>query len=107
MKRKLPVMVLAILLIFIALTKATFGEVTTRAVLQIANDGKNETIEDSSIRVAHTITNVEDKSFILNVEVENLQDQGTEVALVLDNSFSMWSESKINIYKAKMIETDK
>lgn len=103
MKKKVAVAIIIIALILILLTQVTYGSTTRRGALYLNDDGSEQTIEDSSIRVSQTITNLTDKSFDFKVEIENLQEKGTEVALVLDNSFSMWSQDKIEDYKAKMI----
>ena len=104
MGKKVLGTLLTVFLILILLTRSTYSETTTRGALKIENDGTTQKIEDSSISVAQTIQKVSDKSITFKVEVENLQNQGTEVALVLDNSFSMWSQNKIENYKQKMID---
>ena len=104
MKKKVISMFLMISIIIITLTQVNYGATTTRGAVYVLNDGSNDKIENNSIRIVQTIQNTTEKSFILKVEVENLQEEATEVALVLDNSFSMWSQKKIETYKEKMVD---
>ena len=103
MKKRLIVTTITIILILISFVKETYSDTTTRGLLTLNDDGSTQAVENDDIVVKETITNLETKELTFKVEVENHQDQGTEVALVLDNSFSMWSQEKINAYKQIMI----
>ncbi len=104
MKKKAFLIFTIVLLVTFLLISTTYSDTTTRGIIRIKEDGTEQVIEDSSIKVHQTIKRVSDKKITFKMEVENLQYKSTEVAIMLDNSFSMWSESKITTYKAKLVD---
>lgn len=104
MKKKIIATITIISIIIILLVSKVYSNTTTRGAILVKEDGTNQKIEDSSIRVTQTIEKKTSKKVDFKVEVENLQEQGTEIAVVLDNSFSMWSKEKIIEYKKRLIE---
>lgn len=72
MKKKGIAVFIIMIMIIISLTPINYSATTTRGVLYLLNDGSDQAIEDTSIRVTQKIQSLKDKELLLRVEVENL-----------------------------------
>ena len=95
-------MLVAILALTIFAMPKKAAQVDTSKII-VKDDGSTKIIKNDDISVNQRIVDVNGKDMTFEVDFENYQYQTTQIALVLDNSFSMWSEDKLIKAKSGII----
>lgn len=74
-----------------------------RCKISVVDDGSSQKKENAEVGVKQQIISSTDKEVTFQVDFENYQYKATEIALVLDNSYSMWSQDKLLNSKSSIV----
>ncbi len=83
---------IAVLAIFMVPQKAAQ---VNRCKISVVDNGFTQKVQNEDVSVMQKIINNTQKELTFQVELENYQYQTTQIALVIDNSYSMWSGDKL------------
>lgn len=75
-----------------------------RCKINIVKSGSDQEKKNDDVKVLQQIVSSTDKELTVQVDFENYQYQTTQIAMVIDNSYSMWSEDKLINSKSKIVE---
>lgn len=74
-----------------------------RCKINVVDNGSTQEERNEDISIIQKIISNKDKELTFQVDLENYQYQTTQIALVIDNSYSMWSEDKYTNSKDSII----
>lgn len=83
---------ITVLAIFIVPQKAAQ---VNRCKINVIDNGFTQEEKNEDISIIQKIISNKDKELTFQVDLENYQYQTTQIALVIDNSYSMWSNNKL------------
>lgn len=91
----IAISMLVLIIILAIFTMPQNAAEVNRCKISVVDDGSAQKKQNEDVSVIQKIVASSDKELSFQVDFENYQYQTTQVALVLDNSYSMWSEDKL------------